>query len=175
MIGAIAHLKTAAQWAKAHWKVTSGTVVAVFVLLLFCSLNAGESVDAFQKRLVNALEVELASPSHAIRKRVEAAHVTVTSTGARVTECHIKTLDGSNRAGKNGSNIREIDMIVTVYWDGVFQKGGYTQLQMILDAQSNTMITTRYVGGNAKFNAETTDWFEVGQKMAPAVFALFAL
>lgn len=132
----------------------------------------GPTVEDFRQQFIARLDEDLADPQNFIRRKIENAHWTVKTTSARVTACSVYSVDGTDRAGKDYSNIGDIDFIVTAFWDGVLQKGGYTEIRMTVDARSGQLKSCAYVGGNAAFNAETIDWFEVGKTAAPYVLSL---
>lgn len=136
------------------------------------SSTRGPTVEDFRQQFIARLDEDLADPQNFIRRKIENAHWTVKTTSARVTACSVYSVDGTDRAGKDYSNIGDIDFIVTAFWDGVLQKGGYTEIRMTVDARSGQLKSCAYVGGNAAFNAETIDWFEVGKTAAPYVLSL---
>lgn len=136
--------------------------------------NSGPSVEDYRLQFISKMDEDLADPENFIRKKIENAHWTVKTSSARVTACSVYSVDGSDRGGKGYSNISEVDFIVTTFWDGILQKGGFTEIRMTIDAKSGQVKTCAYVGGNATFNVETIDWFKVGETVAPYVLS-FAL
>lgn len=149
-----------------------GAVIFIALVVVFFIWTKGESVESYRTRLVAGVNQKLELNNNGIRKRIEGAHLTVTAKSAKVTSCVIRTIDGSNNAGREGSNVSEVDMVVTVFWDGYFQKNGYTELQVIYDAQNKSVKETKYLKSNAVFNMEKIDWFSVGYCAAAAISAL---
>lgn len=137
-------------------------VVILAVLLYWHQRNQGESVQSFQQRVIAECNQELLNPDNPIRKRIEDAHMTVTVKSASVTSCNVQTVDGSDHAGLNDRNISEIDVVITLVWDGWIQKDGYTEFEVSYDYQNKTVKETKYLKSNALINMETVDWFSVG-------------
>jgi hypothetical protein len=134
--------------------------VAVFLLALVWPRS--ESVESYRGRLITEVNQALARDDNWIRKKIEDAHVTVTTKSARVTACTVSTVDGSGRAGRNGSNVSDVDLVITVIWDGWIQKNGYTEFEVLYDNQNKRTKDTRYLRSNAMINLDTVDWFGVG-------------
>lgn len=122
-----------------------------------------ETVAAYRTRVIAELDRDLQRKDHGVRKRIESAHVTVTARGASVTQCTVKTIDGTEIAGHNGSNVSEITLVITVSWDGFIQKGGYTEFMLVFDPRTEVVKEAKFLSSNATFNWETTDWFKVGE------------
>jgi hypothetical protein len=160
--------------------VVGCTIGVVLLFSVFFSIvdgpsyrpDLGPSVEDFRLQFISKMDEDLANPENFIRKKIENAHWTVKSTSARVTACSAYTVDGSDRAGKDYSNISEVDFIVTTFWDGIFQKGGFTEIRMTIDAKSGQVKTCAYAGGNAMFNVDEIDWGKVGEVAAPIVISL---
>ncbi len=71
---------------------------------------------------MKSLDKELQDPGCSICQMVVPAHLTVTPKQGVVKACEITTADGSHSAGKNGSNVSRIDLVVTVYWSGMIEE-----------------------------------------------------
>jgi hypothetical protein len=141
-----------------------GFIIIYIALALFS--GGGESVEQFRDRLIATENQALTRPDNAITKKIEGAHVTVTVTGAMVSSCQIYTVDGTGKAGKNDSNISEVDIIYTVNWDGVFQKNGFTEFELDYDYLNRKVKGTKYLRSSALINLDNVNWAEVGADLA---------
>jgi hypothetical protein len=146
-------------------------LVGLLGSLVGCSKKA-ESVEMYRTRVIDAVNTDLARPDNAIRKRIEAAHVTVTAKSAKVTACTVRTVDGSSIIGQGGSNLADIDLIVTVFWDGWVEKNGYTEFRILYDCRNNQTKEVKYLKSSALINMETVDWFGVGFKIGSCIALL---
>lgn len=119
------------------------------------------TVDDVRQEILRELEAELSSPSSQLRKRIEDAHLTVTVTSTRVVRIDIATVDGSNQAGPDNSNIAAVSMLIRFNWEGVFDSG-YTDLRIIIDAiNDRTEAGIEYT--TALVNTEDPDfWYGIG-------------
>jgi len=151
--------------------------LVIFGIILISLITGGcsrqESVQEFGQRQISMIDKELLDPNNAICKRIEAAHITVTAKSAKVTQWQAQTIDGSNNAGKNGSNIGDIDMVITVIWDGLLQKDGFTEIEILYDNQNKRTKATKYLRSSALVNWENVDWkavgFVIGQYIAASL------
>jgi len=162
-----------------HWanrmRIAGIAIAAVLVVWIAWSLfGSFDSVESYRHKVISQLNRELLDRNNAIRKRIEHAHVTVTSTGAKVSSCAIRTVDGSQRAGKRGSNIGQVDVVITVFWNGYIQKNGFTEFEVVYDAQNNKVKETKFLKSNANFNWETVNWYKVGYDAGYAIAYVLA-
>ena len=102
---------------------------------------------------------ELSEPDSKIKKWVENTHKTVTVTSTEIVRCDVKTFDGTDNAGKDNSNIDTITMLIRFRWDGIFDKDGYTDLQLVYDVQ-NKRRESKMVYTTAKIKNDE-DWFKL--------------
>lgn len=142
-----------------------GIVLLVVGLLFLLSMCSGEqSVDDFRADLVREANRELANPNSQLRKRIELAHATVTVQSAYVLSCDVSTLDGSNRAGNDGDNIRACSLLLRFEWQGLLESG-YTDLRIDIDAV-NRRTSSGIEDTTAAVNLEDTSfWFDVGAEI----------
>lgn len=150
-------------------------VIVVFAFiggyfLLGPLLAGGESADQFCQRLIASENQSLTRPDNVVCQKIADAHVTVTVTGASVSSCRVHTVDGSNKAGKNESNISEVDIIYTVNWKGIIQKNGFTEFEVDFDWINKKVKDAKYLRSNALINLDTVNWFEVGAALGGALF-----
>jgi hypothetical protein len=96
---------------------------------------------------------------------IEKAHVTVRAKSAKVTACTIRTVDGSDRVGRNGSNVSDVDWVITVVWDGRIQKVGYTELELVYDNQNRVTKNFKILKTNARVNVYEIDWPKLAFKI----------
>jgi hypothetical protein len=154
---------------------TNQKLIAVILVLIgiWFFWPKGPSVEEYRAAVIAEMNRNLALSDNAVRKKIEDAHLTVTAKDASVTSCDIRTVDGSDRAGKNGSNVAEIDCVITVKWDGWIQHDGFTEFEIVYDNQTKTVKETKYLRSNALINIDTIDWsavgYAVGQYIAAAI------
>ena len=94
----------------------------------------------------------------------------VTFTGAALESIAETTVDGSQPPEKGGSNIADVEFVVTYHWEGPVQKNGYTEVLSVMDKQANRLKTSRYVATSALINLDNIDWFQLGVELAPLFF-----
>ena len=135
-------------------------VLAIVLLCVFWP--RGESVETYRGRLIAAVNQTLLDPNHPIRQKIESNHVTVTVKSARVTACTIQTVNGSDNAGKDGSNVATVDLVITAIWDGYVHKDGFTEVEVLYDNQNKITKETRFLRSNAVVNLDKVNWFDVG-------------
>jgi hypothetical protein len=148
------------------------TIAVLALLVVFILYPRSETVDSYRSRLIASFNQNLESPTNAVRKKVEDAHLTVTAKSAKVTSCTVRTVDGSDRVGRKESNVADIDIVITVSWDGVIQKDGYTEVEIIYDGQNKKVKKYAIVRSNAAFNVEAIDWFSVGVYIGELIASL---
>ena len=103
---------------------------------VFILTACGETVDEYSRRAQTKLNDDLRQSNHPLRRHVEDAHVTVNAKEAYVSNFHVITKDGSKKAGRKGSNIKEVQADIVVRWDGVIHKNGETVLSVAWDVSS---------------------------------------
>lgn len=147
--------------------IIGGCVAVVLLVLLMLPLigsGGGQTIEEFAKDFSSQINKELnTNPSNEVFKTVELAHVSVTCKKGSVSKCIVETLDGSNFAGHNGSNISRVQFCITVYWDGFLHKDGHTVVEFVLDVPNNNMMSVQIIETDAVVN--TTDpklWFAAG-------------
>jgi hypothetical protein len=101
-------------------------------------------------------------PKGDFAKRVEAMHVTVTFKQANVRVAGVKTIDGTQKAGRDGRNVLECTFVITARWDGYVQKDGFTDMEIVWDNQARQVKLSRFLNSSAVINTETIDWTAVG-------------
>jgi hypothetical protein len=139
-----------------------GFAVLAILFGLYYFWPHSESVEEYQEKLIASVNQELAQSDNPIRKKIEAAHVTVTAKSARVTHSYVETVDGSSNAGRNGRNVSDINIVITVMWDGLIQKDGYTEFEIVYDSQNKVVKEAKYLRSNALVNIDNIDWFGIG-------------
>jgi hypothetical protein len=161
---------------KADKIVAAGAAFIAIVLFCFFAMvyswDRSETVEAYRQRVIAQVNQALLDPADPVRQRIESAHVTVTATSARVTSCVVRTVDGGDKAGKNDRNISEVDLVITVFWEGWIQKDGFTELEILYDVQAGRVKETKFLRSNAMVNLETTNWFAVGSAIGYCLASL---
>lgn len=127
------------------------------------------TVDDIRRELIADTQRELDNPFSPLRKRIEDAHLTVDVTSAEVKRCDISTLDGSNRAGNDDSNVSIVQLLLRFYWTGILDSG-YTDLKIVHDAVNDrTESAIDYT--TATLNLEDPNfWFGVGALIGECLF-----
>jgi len=148
-----------------------GAIVVVLALLFIVLISNTRdiTVDEWKVMERKQLNAEL-STSPKLKPYVEGIHPFVTFTGANIKSITATTIDGSNRAGKAGSNISELEFVVTYHWYGPVQENGYTEVLYVWDWQAKKLKKSRYLDSTAVVNLDNIDWFKVGMALAPLFF-----
>lgn len=121
-----------------------------------------KTVADYRAETIKEVEEELAKPGSALKKRIEAAHMTVDVTSTRIVRCDVTTIDGSDRAGQNDSNIDKISMLIRFNWQGIIDSG-YTDLRVEYDAKNDRLLKSEIEYTTALVNAEDPAfWWDVG-------------
>lgn len=139
-------------------------IVACAVMLLVLRIVwPSETVDDVRREIISTLNTELSDRYCPARKRIEDAHVTITVSHAHVLKCDITTIDGSDKAGANRANISFVTVTIRFNWDGIFHKGGTTDVEFRLTADGRKCIGSRIVQTDALVNTEDPGfWIGVG-------------
>ena len=85
-------------------------------------------VAEYRKPIIGKMNQLLRNKDHVFRKLVEGIHPTVKVTRARALSCKVTTKDGTNFVGKNGRNVKKIDILVEVRHTGLLGGIGETLL-----------------------------------------------
>ena len=119
------------------------------------------TVSDYRAETIREVESELATPDSKLRKRIEAAHLTVTVKSTRIVRCDVTTVDGSDRAGKDDSNIDKVSMLIRFNWEG-FIDSGYTDLRLEYDVKNDRVLKSEIDHTTALVNAEDPSfWYGV--------------
>ena len=156
-------------WSSLRFRIVTICTVAVllgaFALAFFLTAERTLSLEEWKDAELRQLNAELVT-SKKLKPYIERIHPLVTFTGAGVKAITVSTVDGSKRVGKNGSNIAEVEFIVTYHWEGPVQKNGYTEVLYVWDMQANRLKTSRYLATSAVMNLDDIDWFTIGAEIA---------
>lgn len=161
----------------AGWKNVIWIAIAILVLGVFwtnqCEAKTVEpeeqtveTVWDVKRGIISIYNDALKDPNHRVRKQVEKAHLTVDVKNAYVLKCEIDTFDGSTNAGRNLDNISLIKLTIHTVWDGIFQKNGTTDVQVVISspAGESVSVSTRILQSNSRVNREDPGfWKEVGK------------
>ena len=173
---------------RGSWKgAVLGVIIASFAIAVvgmvgYCIFGPGgqgpaiehiqiKTVEQYKSECVKSLNSQLGNPNDALRKFIENAHLTVTVTDAYVLSCEVTTLDGSSSAGENDSNIHRVEAIIRFGWDGIIDKGGHSDLKLVIDAQTKQIKDSKIINTTAAINVEDPEfWFQVGELLGLAIF-----
>ena len=154
------------------WLVAAcGTAALAMVLVVafFLTKPHEPTLDQWKDAERQHLNAELAK-SPKLKPSIEDIHPLVTFTGAALKSIAETTVDGSQPPENGGSNIAEVEFVVTYHWEGPVQKNGYTEVLSVMDKQANRLKTSRCVATSALINLDNIDWFQLGLELAPLFF-----
>ena len=120
------------------------------------------TVSDYRAEAIQEVNAELAKPGSKLKKRIEDAHLTVKVKSTRIVRCDVTTVDGSNRAGKDDSNIDKVSMLIRFNWEGIIDTG-YTDLRLEYDVKNDRLLKSEIDHTTALVNAEDPSfWHGVG-------------
>ena len=131
------------------------------------------SVSAYRAEVIRNVEAELSKPDSKLKKRIEDAHIpSVTVESTEIVRCSVTTVDGSEKAGVDDSNIDKLSMLVRFHWRGVIL-AGYTDLSIVYDIRNKRPIESKidYTTDPVPTGEDFDAWFDIGA----AIGALLAL
>ena len=141
--------------------------LAVAAVLLFVLLRpGGENVDEFSRRW-QAQQTQELTHSPDVKGYIESTHPLVTFKGATIDSADVTTRDGSQSAGVNGSNVSEIDFVVTYFWRGPVQENGQTKVRHLLDFPSKQMKDSRIIETTALATLDDESLTQLGMFLTP--------
>lgn len=158
------------------WRgIVLSVVVTAFVLVsigmaVYCLSGSSSvpfssspmTVAQYKAECIKRANSSLSDSNNALRKKVEDAHVTVNVTDAYVKDCSVTTFDGTDSAGQKGANVYKVTYTIRCEWTGFTEKG-YTDLEIVIDKQTNTVLSNRIVKTTAKVNIDDPSfWWDVG-------------
>jgi hypothetical protein len=146
--------------------------IGIFIMILISTVvfsSHRESLEAWIQHERNAIDANLSMSSQA-KEMIESIHPLVTFTSANVKSIRATTVDGTDNPGRDGSNVSELEFIVTYHWEGPVEKNGFTEVLYLLDVQANKLKGTRYLASNAVVNLNNVDWVTLGFELAPLLF-----
>jgi hypothetical protein len=136
-------------------------VAVIFILILLISVFGSENVDTWTRHERDKLNTEL-NTSPKAKSFIEDAQPFSKYTGATVKSVVATTIDGTQNAGRGGSNIAEEVFVVTFHWKSPLEDNGYTEVRFTYDKQADVLKKTEYLDSNALINLNTVDWYKVG-------------
>ena len=120
------------------------------------------TVADYRAETMRDVEAELSKPDSKLKKRIEDAHLTVTVKSTSVVRCDVTTVDGSDRVGKDDSNIAKVSLLIRFNWEGIIDRG-YTDLQIVYDVRNDRLEKSEIDHTTALVNVEDpTFWYGVG-------------
>ena len=149
--------------------------LAIFIIGIVIFYSCGlspQTLEEYKQECIQSVNKELQNPKNAIKQRIESAHKTVVVTSAHVTYCEATTIDGSNNAGVNGSNISSLKLNIMTRWDGMIHKNGYTVFSIEYDLSGGKFEVKNagIIETDALVNTEDPEfWYGVGYAVGYAV------
>lgn len=129
------------------------------------------TVSDYRSEVMRDINVELSKPDSKLKKRIEGAHLTVTVKSTSIVWCDVTTIDGSDKAGKDDSNIDKVSMLIRFNWAGNVDTG-FTDLLLEYDVRNDRLLKSEIDHTTALVNVEDPSfWWNVGA----TVGALLAL
>ena len=129
------------------------------------------TVSDYRSEVMRDINAELSKPDSKLKKRIEDAHLTVTVKSTSIVRCDVTTKDGSDKAGKDDSNIDKVSMLIRFKWKGIIDTG-FTDLLLEYDVGNDRLLKSEIDNTTALVNAEDPSfWWDVGA----TVGALLAL
>lgn len=120
------------------------------------------SVSEYRAETMREIEAELSKPDSSWRKRIEDAHFTVTVKSTEIIRCDVTTLDGSEKAGPDDSNIDKVSLLIRFNWKGIID-AGYTDLRIVYDVQNKRILKSEIEHTTALINGEDPKfWLGIG-------------
>ncbi len=120
------------------------------------------TVSDYRSEVMRDINAELSKPDSKLKKRIEDAHLTVTVKSTRVVRCDVTTVDGTDRAGKDDSNIARVSLLIRFNWEGIIDRG-YTDLLIVYDVRNDRLEKSEIDHTTALVNVEDpTFWYGVG-------------
>jgi hypothetical protein len=147
--------------AKRTLLLAGGGIAVIFILIILVSVFRSENVDTWTQHEREKLNTEL-NTSPKAKSFIEDAQPFSKYTGATVKSVAASTIDGTQNAGRRGSNIAEEVFVVTFHWKSPLEDDGYTEVRFTYDKQANVLKKTEYLDSNALLNLNTVDWYKVG-------------
>jgi hypothetical protein len=151
-------------------------IVAAAATLLFLAVGAvlvsvllrpgGDNIDEFAQHW-RAQQTQELTQSPDVKAYIEGTHPLVTFKGANVGSVELTTCDGSQNAGSNGSNVSEIDFVVTYYWRGPVQENGHTVVRHLLDFPSKQMKDSKIIETTALVTIDDASLTQLGMFLVP--------
>lgn len=138
-------------------KIGIATTVVLVILFAFCSRPP--TVEQYREKIMNEVDKELAEPNSSLRQYIEDAHLTVTVQSAKVVRCDVSTVDGSDSAGKNDSNIDKVDMLIRFTWQG-WLTDGFTDFRLVYDARNDRPEKAEIEYTTALFDTSDPEFWE---------------
>ena len=127
------------------------------------------NVSDYKAEIIKNINDELSKPDSRLKKRIEDAHLTVTVTSSRIVRCDVATVDGTERAGKDDSNIAEVSLLIRFNWKGKIDTG-YTDLRIVRDIQNDRLLKSEIEYTTALINTEDPElWSAVGALIGAAL------
>ena len=121
------------------------------------------TVSDYRAETIRSFEQGLSKPDSRYRKRIEDAHLTVTVKSAEIVRCDVTTIDGSDKAGTDDSNIDRVSMLIRFNWQGIVD-AGYTDIRYEYDVKNRRVLKSEIEYTTALVNAEDPSfWWGVGE------------
>ena len=120
------------------------------------------TISDYRAEKIRRVETELSKPDSKWKKLIEDAHLTVTVQSTRIIRCDVKTIDGSDKTGKDNSNIDKVSIMIRFNWQGQVFGPGYSDLRIEYDGQNDKVLTSKIVETSAKFTIDDDLLWELG-------------
>lgn len=122
------------------------------------------TVSDYRAETIRDIKMELARSDSKLKKRIENAHVPSVKVGStEIIRCDVDTVDGSDKAGKDDSNIDKVSMLIRFNWEGSILTG-YTDLKIVYDVQNQRTIESKidYTTDPIPTSEDFDAWWDIG-------------
>ena len=127
------------------------------------------TVSDYRAEKIQRAKAELSKPDSKWKKLIEDAHLTVTVVSTRIVRCDVKTVDGSDKAGKDNSNIDKVSMVIRFNWQGQVFGPGFSDLRIEYDGQNDKVLTSKIVETSAKITIDDDLLWNLGCAICAAL------
>lgn len=127
------------------------------------------TVSDYKAETIKEINAELSKPDSKLKEFIEDAHLTVTVKSTSIVRCDVTTVDGSEKAGKDDSNIDRVSLLIRFNWEGLIDTG-YSDLRLEYDVKNDRLLKSEIEYTTALINVTDPQfWFGVGELIGAAL------
>ncbi len=154
-------------------------IIGIGIMALWSDKPDGDGIKTFSSKertvsdyraeKIQRAQAELSKPDSKWKKLIEDAHLTVTVKSTRIVRCDVKTVDGSDKAGKDNSNIDKVSMVIRFNWQGQVFGPGFSDLRIEYDGQNDKVLTSKIVETSARITIDDDLLWNLGCAICTAL------